>query len=291
MSNTALTGYFGSVRVRNRKEITEFYEACFKSSGQWVFRGQKDCAWGLKSGLERAVEEFGIDAELTPDLERGLLRRFKRQCFHYVSDPPQEKDYLEWLALMQHHGAPTRLLDWTYSFFVALYFAIEAAQNDQCAVWALNTSWMPNPFRAILERNTDALQAWELDPGILRGETFQTLFMRKPPIALVGAVTPQRLNARLVIQQGVFLCPGDISRTFEDNLTALLSESESDAKTNFIKVTVRFDPGAKREILLHLQNMNMNSATLFPGLDGFARSLKTQMAAPERLLHPGNEDV
>src|SRR5438093_2893211 len=46
---------------------------------------------------------------------------------------------LEWLALMQHYGAPTRLLDFTYSFWIALFFAFEEAEND-CSVVALDPS-------------------------------------------------------------------------------------------------------------------------------------------------------
>jgi hypothetical protein len=68
------------------------------------------------------MASFGIDLGKAPRIESGLLRRFKRQAHHYISNPPEENDPLEWLALMQHYGAPTRLLDWTYSFFVALYF-------------------------------------------------------------------------------------------------------------------------------------------------------------------------
>jgi hypothetical protein len=103
----------------------------------------------------------------------------------------------------------------------------------------------------------------------------------------VGAVTPQRLNQRLVIQQGTFLCPGDVSKSFEDNLIGLLSKVKSESKANFMRLTIQVDMNAKKDILLRLHRMNMNSATLFPGLDGFARSLKIWMAFPESLSHPG----
>src|SRR5262245_20492426 len=71
------------------------------------------------------------------DLEAGLIRKFQRQCHHYMQDTPREDDVLEWLALMRHYGAPTRMLDWTWSFFVALFFAIQYADSTS-AVWGLN---------------------------------------------------------------------------------------------------------------------------------------------------------
>ena len=105
------------------------------------------------------------------------------------------------------------------------------------------------------------------------------------------AVTPQRLNPRLVIQQGTFLCPGDTTKSFKENLASLLSNAEPPAaKANFVKLTIQTDMETRKQILLRLQHMNMNKATLFPGLDGFARSLKTLIAHPAFLLSPGYED-
>src|SRR5688572_25659565 len=92
------------------------FERTRRGQQNWIFRGQSDAKWGLASTLERVRKTRGIPRRDLLHTEGGLIRRFKRQYHHYSSDPPNEWDYLEWLALMQHHGAPTRLLDWTYSF-------------------------------------------------------------------------------------------------------------------------------------------------------------------------------
>jgi hypothetical protein len=87
---------------------------------------------------------------------------------------------------------------------------------------------------------------------------------------------PLHLNERLTIQQGVFLCPGDISSSFLDNLLAM---SGWESEKNIVKVRLTLDGGQVRRFAKTLKGMNLGSAALFPDLDGFARSLG------EHLLH------
>ena len=99
------------------------------------------------------------------------------------------------------------------------------------------------------------------------------------PISFVYPVNPFRLNERLIIQQGVFLCPGDVSIPFEDNLFAVLPPGT--ASPPFYKLKIKHN--ARSDYLRKLHRMNMNTSTLFPGLDGFARSLNNILAFPEIL--------
>ena len=156
-------------------------------------------------------------------IEGGLLRDFQRRVHHYSEEAiPESTDTLEWLALMRHYGAPTRLLDWTYSFFVAAFFALADSTGDS-AIWAVDTGAMPKRCEAIIAANRDAMTALQVDPNVTQPETFAALFLRpQPPLTMVGAVTPRRLNRRLTIQQGTFLCPANITVPFEDNLKAYL---------------------------------------------------------------------
>ena len=88
---------------------------------RWAFRGMGSANWALQTSLERLSVGPVVQAE------RYLLTAFQRRAHHHVRDCPDSDDYLEWLALMQHHGAPTRLLDCTRSPYVALFFALERA--------------------------------------------------------------------------------------------------------------------------------------------------------------------
>ena len=108
----------------------------------WLFRGMPR-NFPLQTSLERALIDADIGLEEAPQIERKLLKEFKRRAHFYVDPLPAQGDVLGWLALMQHYGAPTRLLDWTYSFFVAAFFALgDAVSNpvtkrEPAVVWAL----------------------------------------------------------------------------------------------------------------------------------------------------------
>src|SRR6266852_2318631 len=87
---------------------------------RWVFRGHRDARWPVCTKFERVCANIGRSKWSA--VERHALRQFQRRLHQYATVIPDLDDTLEWLALMQHHGAPTRLLDWTRSPFVAVYF-------------------------------------------------------------------------------------------------------------------------------------------------------------------------
>jgi len=110
-------------------DFVEWHQAL---TGRWAFRGQLSSKWNLHSSLDRAVEVTGKGptSSFTTHTDRAvtedrLLFRFKQQAHRYLQYLPDDEDLISWLALMQHHGVPTRLLDWTRSPYVAAYFAFE----------------------------------------------------------------------------------------------------------------------------------------------------------------------
>ncbi|HUE02608.1 MAG TPA: FRG domain-containing protein, partial [Bryobacteraceae bacterium] len=84
----------------------------------WAFRGERDERWPLYSSLSRYLQNFGVARAAWPEQESRILRIFKRKAHQFLTKPPDADDDFQWMALMQHHGAPTRLIDFTWSPYV-----------------------------------------------------------------------------------------------------------------------------------------------------------------------------
>jgi len=273
-----------NVCIDNWAELSGFQES-LPSGKKWIFRGLPKESYSLQTSLERALVRFGVTFSEAARLEKSLVHKFQRHAQQYAIDLPADNDLMTWLTLMQHYGSPTRLQDWTYSFFVALYFAVEKPEGrDRSAVWCLDGAWCADQYKAILKANDKtSLRRLDDDPFIETTETFRKVIDRSKPMLNVYPGNAFRLNERLIIQQGFFLVPCDISRSFEDNLDALLGHDRR-YQEHFLKISIDGDVELRKEILTHLYTMNITRATLFPGLQGFAESLQTLIASPNALL-------
>ncbi len=231
---------------------------------RWFFRGLASVTWRLQTSFERAKEGGGTQPAWK--YEAVMLREFTRRAHHYVSDLPKVSDLLEWFALMRHYGAPSRLLDCTYSLYVAAYFALHSAtvKTGVAAIWAINTSWLKE-----LYRTTFPADAKRRGRDFRFKRDFKKRFLsRTNPRTFVAPANPFRMNQRLSAQQGVFLCPGDIQKSFMENL---LPPGTKAAKDQVVRVLL--NPTMKTEALRDLRRMNVTSVTLFPDLSGLAMSL------------------
>lgn len=93
----------------------------FKVIEDWVFRGQSNSDWSLQTTLERGAYVNSSNVRDIPKIEKKILDKFQRRAFHYLERLPEKENILEWLSLIQHHGGPTRLLDFSYSYYVSLF--------------------------------------------------------------------------------------------------------------------------------------------------------------------------
>lgn len=265
MISIRITSIFESDPVQTRllklNTWNEFNNYCTKRDG-WAFRGQRDADWSLLCSLSRTLLRTHIAREEWQLREERAIRIFKRKAHVYLSDRSVLDDKIRCLAMMQHHGAPTRLLDFTKSPFVAAFFALERSEKDS-AIFALNTPrlWRLAPrFSSELSRDT-------LDP---RSEgNFERYFtINKHPIVWVGE--PLEMDRRLVAQSGLLVMPGLLDTSLEDILEGYDSDEPLMEKV-VLSHTMR------SEALHALYRMNITHATLFPDIDGLARSIAYEL--------------
>ena len=218
----------------------------------WAFRGERDERWPLYSSLSRYLQNFAVHGEAWPQQEERILRIFKRKAHQFIDRPPDWDDDFQWLALMQHHGAPTRLIDFTWSPYVAAFFALERTVADG-VVWALN------PARIDSSRNKRPARLDPRVPGNL------AKYYLKGDHHLIWMGEPYTMNRRLIAQSGTFAVPGVLDVPVEE---ILADRDQEGILAKFVLTNPVREVGMRE-----LYRMNITFATLFPDLDGLARSM------------------
>lgn len=265
---------FQRIPINNWNEIHKYRGDLEGKS--WIFRGQSDANKPLETSLRRHCELFPDTLKDPKKEESYLLREFQRRFHQYSMDIPKETNSLEWLSIMQHYGAPTRLLDFSYSMLIAAYFALERSYGN-CSVWAINGKWAVTKSASLFEGRPEHSI---FDGPITEKKAciFNEIFLIDNPKRFACPINPFRLTERLTIQKGVFMCPSDITVTFEENLRSM---DGHDRKKNIINFVISLDKDGWKYAMDSLYNQNITRATLFPGLEGFACSLKV---SPPKLL-------
>src|SRR4051794_8101362 len=108
-----------------------------RATTRWAFRGHSSAEWPLVTSLERLSLLGGTPPGFLGNTEFWILHEFRRRAHILLPSAPAPECHLEWLALIQHYGGPTRLLDFTHSFYVAAFFAVENAVAD-AAIWGVD---------------------------------------------------------------------------------------------------------------------------------------------------------
>lgn len=218
----------------------------------WAFRGERDASWPLYSSLSRYLMGFEVAPAAWPAQEERIIRIFKRKAHQFIAKPPDVDDDFEWLALMQHHGAPTRLIDFTWSPYVAAFFALERTTGDG-VVWAVN------PTRIESSR---APHPTKMDP---RSEGHFKKHFLNGTRRIIWMGEPHTMNRRLIAQSGTFAVPGVLDVPIEEIL------SRDDPESVLAKFVMTH---SVREVgMRELYRMNITFATLFPDLEGLAKSM------------------
>ena len=237
----------------------------------YVFRGLSDSSYDLLSSLNRVCRD-------NIKLEQCLLRNFRK----YASAELGKSGFWDILSIAQHHGLPTRLLDWTFSPFVALHFATESFSiyNKDAAIWCIDFveahKYLPDSFISSLDNNyaygftTDMLD--KLAPDFNSLKKSETEIASKP---FVVFFEPPSIDSRIVNQYALFSVMSDPSIT----ISQWLAEHPGICK----KIIVPHD--IKLEIRDRLDQINMTERIIYPGYDGLCKWLTRHYTPTEYIVN------
>lgn len=308
----------GTVRLHNWRDFTKVMK--IMSSREWIFRGHKSKEYRLRSGLDRYIEDIVTAREKRghkTDKVSFASTLPRAEHFAIANFRAKAQEFSEWdsnvsaLLAMQHYGAKTRLLDFTTSIFVALFFAYEERMTGMPRViYAVN-------YRTLIERGGwkrrylewaedlryrgDEEVLWEIESQI-ENYYFQKFMFEQAEDVInqkkeVGrGIIPlykARFNKRQMAQSGIELMPCTFEG-FTKNLAAVLGVQDEDQidnpadagichvshlpnvdkalPTSLIKFV--FDPEMEDDAWRMLDQANINASTIYPDLDGVAKSTR-----------------
>ncbi|MGM4893958.1 FRG domain-containing protein [Tardiphaga sp. 839_C3_N1_4] len=210
---------------------------------QYIYRGQESNQWRLCTAFHR-TERTDLVRFLRDDV--AALHQHLSSLTRHVFDLKNPIEHGAFVSLAQHHGYPTPLLDWTYSPFIAAYFAFKRARNSEGSV------------RIFLFDRTQWRSDWN---------QLQKLSPARPHFSILDAIAIN--NPRLVPQQAL------LTVTNVEDVEDYVRSKETVEKTYLRAIDL--PASIRTEVLGELSMMGINAGSLFPGLDGACDQLKDRL--------------
>jgi hypothetical protein len=288
---------------RDRADDEELTLNIARIVGQVWFRGHRDCDLSLRPGLYRDENIKALRKPGFPENESNRNRLFNELMdlehelridfisFAHLLNVGQAKSQLDWYFLMQHHGVPTRLLDWTTNALASLFFALEAYQRkkDQpshqikrdkssrkncVAVWVIDAYWLANRMS---EEWSSPLLPWSEDASQFPPALEQLLEKNTASKRLVPEdampIEPPAMHPRVAAQEGRFIIFGSKTDLLEHKIQLERLDS-GEFEESRVKL-IQFDVGDDVESLFEeLAQLGVSRRTLFPDLDGLATFIR-----------------
>lgn len=236
-------------------KVIESLEVNVENQPLRYFRGQSNNTWLLQPSILRLFKKADISLQVANKFENYSIEQFysKVHLFMPNYDTERHRTFIDRLSLMQHNSCPTRLLDWTMSPYVALYFAVNTEPDEDGAVW----SYSPAVLAGVQK---DKYSNITLDVNVIKQtDDIPDLFFSAPN---------SHHSARSSVQQSAFSVCNNILKDHTELIADILGEQSSN---HLLKIII--PSKIKNELLSQLNVMNINANALFPGADGLGKSI------------------
>ncbi len=246
------------IKLQERLFEESWKEELGRFRSDLAFRGQPDAGTGLTTSLARLGGEYA-------ELENHLLRNFRKYARR---DAVTVDSSWEWLALAKHHHLPTRVVDWSYSPYVALHFATAdaLASDADAAVWCVDfvraRDALPASVQEVLADERSNVFTTEMLSRV--ASSLDELDALRETDDFVVFFEPPSLDERIVNQFALF--------SLMSSATASLDEWLAGHRELARKVVIPAE--LKWEVRDKLDQANVTERVLFPGLDGVSRWLQ-----------------
>ena len=218
------------MKIKTIKEFYKFLNKYTESDKNQIYRGVRNSKWQLVPSIGRIKTKKG--KPLNIEEERLILKIFKHRAYPFIKEYIDNN--IELLTIAQHHGLPTRVLDWTKNPLVAMYFAVE------------------EPF---IEEDTkySALYIYEPRKKVILDNDIDPFCIQK-----VERYIPKHWDDRIISQSGIFTIHNEPYTPWEPD------------KLKIIKI----HKNIRKQIKTTLNRLGIHSGTIYPDIDGISQHIR-----------------
>lgn len=263
------------------KYIEQFTEGYYHSH-LFLFRGEAKADYTLIPALYRTTTSQDITYKIymESDCERSIIHQFITEAMSYA-DSISTEDIFRWVQYAQHFGVPTRLLDWTANPLVALYFACCSNPQANGKIYILH----PDLYAQIVNKDNKN----NMIGKTIKDEVYKTIWEKEKTFSYPIIFKPYYFDKRMSAQSSWFMVWGERKKPLDKIIEELEMSGKGSSwfrvrnKEGIIYETTQEDtalssiviPSDNKKMILHeLNRVNINKATLFPGLDGIGAAVE-----------------
>lgn len=262
---------FNTVHTQKYSSVDELFESVYKNlvtrNHKYGFRGHSNSEWKLEPTVSRYVDSikrgYGSDKINRNSINQATINKlhsnFKNNLIANNDLPHDKIDNIDLWQYGQHFGLPTPLLDWSYSPYVSLFFALEETHSEDRCLWILNLELIEYINSKVVDEVRPKFKD-RISPESALNEQFPTL-------NIISDVS--EFNRRKTFQQG-FFTKHEYYYSLESWLNRITKELHFDITDKHVleKHIFKCDEHQRIKALDALDRMNINHRTLFPDVFG-----------------------